>query len=289
MKNSKALFQEIINRITLKEDRDEIESIAGVVLGDLFGINRNTIMTDVAVPWEAPDDVILDDVIARINRNEPVQYIVGATPFFGRKFFVDPSVLIPRPETEELVAYVLDHARDSGARPCRILDIGTGSGCIPVTLAAALPESEVMATDVSEEALAIARKNVLFHKVPVRLLLHDVLAKPLPFQELDIVVSNPPYIPAAEISKMPPNVVDYEPHLALFVPDNDPLLFYREIARRSREALKPDGAIFFEAHEHHAVALAEELEEWGYADVTVHADMSGKHRVVMAIYKKEFE
>jgi release factor glutamine methyltransferase len=289
MKNSKVLFQEIINRITLNESRDEIESIAGVVLSDLFGVNRTMIMTEVAVPWGAQDDTVLDDVIARINLNEPVQYIVGATPFFGRRFFVDPSVLIPRPETEELVAYVLDFARDNGARPCRILDIGTGSGCIPVTLAAALPESEVMATDVSEEALAVARKNVLFHKVPVRLLLHDVLAKPLPFQELDIVVSNPPYIPATEISQMRRNVVDYEPHLALFVPDNDPLLFYREIARRSREVLKPDGGIFFEAHELHAVALAEELADWGYADVTVHADMSGKHRVVMGVYKKEFE
>ncbi len=289
MKNSKTLVQEIISRITSNEARDEVESIVYAVLDDLFGINRTMAISGVDVSWEAQDEAILNDVIMRINRDEPIQYISGSAPFFGRRFFVDRSVLIPRPETEELVAYVLDHARGNGAGPCRILDIGTGSGCIPVTLAAELPEIEVMATDVSEDALAVARKNAVFHKVPVRLLLHDILARPLPFQELDIVVSNPPYIPATEIHQMRRNVVDYEPHLALFVPDNDPLLFYREIALQSHEALKPDGALFFEAHERYAEELAENLHEWSYTDVAIHTDMSGKHRVVRGIHKKHYE
>jgi release factor glutamine methyltransferase len=241
------------------------------------------------VPWGAQDEAVLDDVITRINRDEPIQYIIGSTPFFGRRFFVDRSVLIPRPETEELVAYLLDYAKVNGARPCRILDVGTGSGCIPVTLAAELPGSEVMATDVSEDALAVARKNVLFHKVPVQLLLHDVLARPLPFQELDIVVSNPPYIPATEIRQMRRNVVAYEPHLALFVPDEDPLLFFRQIALQSREVLKPGGVVFFEAHEKYATELAQHMEEWGYADTMIYTDMSGKHRVVKGVYKKDYE
>jgi release factor glutamine methyltransferase len=281
MMNSKSLYQEIISRIVLNDSRDEIESIAGVILSDVFGITRNMVMSGIMIPWQRQDEAILQDVITRVNREEPVQYIVGTTPFFGRRFFVDRSVLIPRPETEELVAYVLDYARANGAA-CRVLDIGTGSGCIPVTLAAELPNSEVVATDISEEALAVARKNALLHKVPVRLLLHDVLSKPLPFQDLDIVVSNPPYIPASEVHQMRRNVVDYEPHLALFVPDNDPLLFYREIAMKSLNPLRTGGALFFEAHELHADELAEELEDWGYADVTVYADMSGKHRVVKA-------
>lgn len=289
MKNSKTLFQEILSRITLHEGEDEIQSIAYAVLGDLFGINRTMVISGAEVSWEAQDDAFLHDVMGRVNRHEPIQYISGFAPFFGRRFFVDRSVLIPRPETEELVAYVLDHARANGARPCRILDIGTGSGCIPVTLAADLPESEVMATDVSEDALAVARKNAVLHKVPVRLLLHDILSRPLPFQELDIVVSNPPYIPAAEINQMQRNVVDYEPHLALFVPDKDPLLFYREIARKSHEALKTDGVLFFEAHERHAEELAESLEDWGYADVAIHTDMSGKQRVVKGVHKKHYE
>lgn len=282
MKNSKALFHEIISAITLEESRDEIESIAYVVLADLFGLSKGAVMAGTEMNWTDDDSATLEDAIARINNEEPVQYVAGIAMFFGRRFFVDPAVLIPRPETEELVALVLDHARATDKESCRILDIGTGTGCIPVTCAAELPEAEVMATDVSEDALAMARKNALLHKVPVKLLLHDILSRPLPFQDLDIVVSNPPYIPVTEIRTMRRNVVSYEPHLALFVPDEDPLLFYREIAGQALGSLKPGGALFFETHEGYAGNVAEHLRQCGYANVVIHADMSGKQRIVKA-------
>jgi release factor glutamine methyltransferase len=229
MKNCKELFRELIREITVNEPMEEIESLAYVLLQDCFGITRIQVLAGDPVNWSARENEMLLAAIQRLNSGEPVQYITGLAPFFGRSFRVRPGVLIPRPETEELVLEVIRFvSRINRHRPFRILDIGTGSGCIPVTLALELPDVSVMATDISDRALSIARQNVLEYQVPVQLLLHDILKYPIPFVELDVVVSNPPYVTNSEQHFMNRNVVEHEPPLALFVPDEDPLLFYRK-------------------------------------------------------------
>jgi release factor glutamine methyltransferase len=284
MKNSKALFNEIIDLIHLDESREEIESIAFILLEDLFSLNKAQVFAGVDISWGTDNEFKFRNAIQRINAKEPVQYVVGSAMFLGRRFVVNESVLIPRPETEELVTEVLHSIRrnESSQHNWRILDIGTGSGCIPVTCASEIIDSHVMATDVSEAALAVARANVINHKVQVQLLLHNILQQELPFQELDVVISNPPYIPLTDKMLMNENVTAYEPHLALFVPDDDPLLFYSAIALRAKNVLVSEGILIFETHEKYAMDVAGVLTNAGYNDTVVINDLSGKPRVVKA-------
>lgn len=284
MKNCKELFHELIKEVKIRESRDEIESLAYVLLQDCFGITRIQVLSGDYVNWSESDQIRLAALIRRVNAGEPVQYVSGKAPFFGRDFRVDPAVLIPRPETEELVHEVIRYARSlKSFHELRLLDIGTGSGCIPVTLALELSQATVMATDVSEQALAIARQNVVAQKVEVQLLLHDILAQEIPFFELDVVVSNPPYVTHAEKQFMNKNVVGYEPHLALFVSDEDPLLFYRTISMKARKVLKLGGLVAFEINERFGAEVVLLLREHGYAKVELLHDISGKPRIVKAI------
>lgn len=284
MKNCKELFHELIKEVEIRESRDEIESLAYVLLQDCFDITRIQVLSGDYVNWSESDQHRLAASIRRVNAGEPVQYVSGKAPFFGRDFRVDPAVLIPRPETEELVHEVIRYVRSlESVDDLRVLDIGTGSGCIPVTLALELSEATVMATDVSERALAIARQNVVAQKVEVQLLLHDILAQEIPFFELDVVVSNPPYVTYAEKQFMNRNVVGYEPHLALFVPNEDPLLFYRTISMKARKVLKAGGLIAFEINERFGAEVVLLLREQGYGKVELLRDISGKPRIVKAI------
>lgn len=284
MKNCKELFHELIKEVEIRESRDEIESLAYVLLQDCFDITRIQVLSGDYVNWSESDQLRLAASIRRVNAGEPVQYVSGKAPFFGRDFRVDPAVLIPRPETEELVHEVIRYVRSlKSVDDLRVLDIGTGSGCIPVTLALELSEATVMATDVSERALAIARQNVVAQKVEVQLLLHDILAQEIPFFELDVVVSNPPYVTYAEKQFMNRNVVGYEPHLALFVPNEDPLLFYRTISMKARKVLKAGGLIAFEINERFGAEVVLLLREQGYGKVELLRDISGKPRIVKAI------
>jgi release factor glutamine methyltransferase len=287
MKNCKELFRELIREITVHEQIEEIESLAYVLLQDCFGIARIQVLSAEPVNWSPREEEMLFAVIRRLNSGEPVQYITGVAPFFGRGFRVEPGVLIPRPETEELVLEVIRFVH--GMRrlhPIRILDIGTGSGCIPVTLALELPDVSIMATDISDRALGIARQNVIAHKVPVQLLLHDILRYPIPFAELDVVVSNPPYITDAERPFMNRNVVEHEPSLALFVPDEDPLLFYRTISSKARHVLNPGGLLAFEINERLGREVVMLLQESDYEKVELLHDISGKPRIVKALMRK---
>lgn len=287
MRNSKALFQEIVSDIKLKESRDEITGIGYILLETLFGVSRTDVMRGKMVPYSRAAAVGLQSALGRINRGEPVQYVVGAEYFFGRKFFVNPSVLIPRPETEELVRTVL-HFSNSPMRadkplPVRILDIGTGSGCISITLYLGISGAEIFATDVSPAALSVATRNAEQLGTRITFIEHDVLREKIPFSNLDVIVSNPPYVMEKEKSEMRSNVLDHEPHGALFVPDTDPLIFYKEIVTQAAEILKPGGLLAMEINEKFGKDVAQLLVSAGFRDVSIVKDVASKDRVVKGI------
>ena len=217
-------------------------------------------------------------ILIRLKNWEPVQYILGATEFYGLPFRVDRRVLIPRPETEELVEWII---RENGGRPVSILDIGTGSGCIAVTLAKNIPLARVSACDISEEALALAGVNAEINRTSVRFFPMDVLNGNVQVPEkVDVIVSNPPYVRHEEKSLMRRNVLDFEPERALFVPDENPLVFYRSIALMGRKYLNDGGKLYLEINEQFPAELTRLLENTGYYGIQVRRDISGKPRMI---------
>lgn len=276
MTNSKELFNELVNQVRLDETRDEICSIIYLLLEDKFGLTKVEVMTGKEI-----EPVKLDyfkDIIQRINRHEPIQYVLGKAEFYGRGFAVDGSVLIPRPETELLIRAVLKEKKFSPT----ILDIGTGSGCIAITLAVEIPSSEVYAIDISEEALTVAQQNAKNLKAKVNFSKFDILANEKLEHWFDIIVSNPPYIAEREKKEMNSNVLDFEPPLALFVTDKDPLVFYKAIARRGKSLLKPGGKIFVEINERFGKELKQHFRNEGYGNVSIEKDINNKDRILMA-------
>jgi release factor glutamine methyltransferase len=287
MKNSKALFKDFISRIKIADTKEEIESIAYLIFEDVFEIKRSEILAEQEVSWSEHMGLRIADIAEKVNQYEPVQYIVGDSYFFGRKFKVTKDVLIPRPETEELIVEMLKycHARLDGNR-LSILDVGSGSGCIPITLSLELPGSTVFSTDVSEAALAIATENCSKLKAKVIFLKHNILEEEIVQSPLDIIVSNPPYIPYEENKEMRRNVTEFEPHLALFVPDNDPLLFYKSISTKATKSLNPGGLIIFEINERMGDAVKLLLLDLGFSNVEIIKDLSGKDRIVKGLKAK---
>ena len=236
-------------------------------------------------------DKILDEssrknievIVEKLRQHEPVQYILGHTRFGGLRFGVAPGVLIPRPETEELTALVVDENKEK--RPSKIIDIGTGSGCIAITLAHHFPDCRVEGWDISADALRIAEKNNRDLGTRVTFLQRDILHYTPPVEEhdsCDLIVSNPPYIVPSEMAGMEPQVLDHEPHTALFVPENDPLLFYRAIAITARQLLHPGGKLYLEINPLFASATAGRLRAEGFGHVTIIRDLSNRERFVTA-------
>jgi release factor glutamine methyltransferase len=285
MKNSKELLQEVLAGIRLHGSRDESRSMAFILLESLLGLSKTDIMSGKAVHYPEETARTLQDAMKRVNRGEPVQYIVGEEYFFGRRFHVNPSVLIPRPETEDLIRRIVKYDEDltaSGSRPSllKILDIGTGSGCIPVTLYHEIANADIFATDISSRALAVARDNAARLKARITFLKHDILNEKIPVNDLDAIVSNPPYVTEGEKNAMNANVVDHEPHLALFVSDRDPLLFYRHIVRKANASLKAGGLLAVEINERFGEAVSGLFREEGFTEVEIIKDLAGKHRIV---------
>lgn len=222
----------------------------------------------------------IKNAIQRLRKFEPIQYIVNGVEFYNLKFYVNRNVFIPRPETEELVFWIVDRHKNRDSKSRRILDIGTGSGCIAISLAFNLPDCEVSAFDISSEALDVARKNAIINNVNVDFFKEDVLnCKKLP-KKYDIIVSNPPYIIENEKNKMQSNVLKYEPDIALFVNNDDPLLFYRKIAQLGQKHLISEGSIYFEINEYLGSELLILLKTEGYKEITLHKDIFGKYRMV---------
>ena len=217
----------------------------------------------------------------RLLTGEPIQYILGEAPFYGRSFGVTRDTLIPRNETEELVHLIL---KENPKSELRVLDLGTGTGCIPITLALELQNPEVYALDVSVQALAVARKNALQLGAKVEFLEGDLLGSIPNLALFDVLVSNPPYVPLRDQGEMHVNVLNFEPHLALFVPDEDPLVFYRAIGVWGQQLLKQGGKLYLEIYENLADELVQLLLSQGYEQLRVLQDLNGKNRMLSAIW-----
>lgn len=220
-------------------------------------------------------------ILTRLAAGEPVQYVLGEAHFYGLKLKVNKHVLIPRPETEELVEWiVLDLGLEIS--DFRLIDIGTGSGCIPIALSKKFPKADIEAIDVSEGALQIAKANNERNGTAVSFSQLDILTEALPADTYDVIVSNPPYITEAEKDTLHKNVLNFEPHLALFSFDEDGLKFYRRIARLAATALKPGGKLYFEIHRDKGAEVAQLLTEAGYRHVELRKDLNGNNRMVKA-------
>ncbi len=260
----------------------EAKAIARMVYEVRYGLTFTDLCIGKDTQLSADDQAELEEIAQRLERHEPVQYVLGKAEFMGKWYNVEPGVLIPRPETEELVRWIV--LKETTAN---ILDIGTGSGCIAITLAAMYPEAKVTAWDISEKALEVARKNAIrnnvnvhFEQVDALHLTSDILHQTS--NTFSLIVSNPPYICNKEREAMEQNVLDYEPHEALFVPDDDPLLFYRAIAEYGMKALKPDGWLYFEINPLYAAPLRELLSTMSYYDIECKDDQYGKQRMIRA-------
>ena len=258
---------------------EEVSALSRIVCCDLLGQAPTDYYLGKDIVLSSKKEQELEDILQRLSRFEPLQYIEGRTLFLGREFWVAPGVLIPRPETEELVELMLKEI----PADARILDVGTGGGCIAISLAKELPDALVTAWDVSPEALSVARANARKLQSNVRFVECDVLACQVDEVGLyDVIVSNPPYVTEAEKADMEPNVLQWEPSLALFVPDDDPLRFYRRIAVLGRDMLADGGRLYFEINRAYGREMVEMLRTMGYVRVRVKKDLSQNDRFVIA-------
>ena len=325
-------YNQLWKRLTAIYNEREAQAIVRTVLDALFGMSLTDICLGKVTQLSADDTTRLEKIMQRLEKSEPVQYVLGAEWFAGRLFDVAPGVLIPRPETEDLVKWACDEAKEKekednskdergkeekevskkGEAPQKeeqplssllksnkevsekgeevphpsILDIGTGSGCIAITVALALPQARVTAWDISTDALAIAAGNAHRLGASVRFEHQDALSAPDDEERWDVIVSNPPYICDKERADMSDNVLSYEPELALFVPDSDPLLFYRAIARYASKALKPGGRLLFETNTAYAHEVAQTMADEGFTAIEVRNDCFGKPRMVKGAFFK---
>lgn len=278
-------YNELWRQLTQVYDDYEAKAIARMVYEVRFGLMPSDLFIGKDTQLSTDDQKLLAEITQRLLTGEPVQYVLGEAEFGGRTFHVEPGVLIPRPETYELCQWIMEERRGKKeeGRNTSILDIGTGSGCIACTLAAELADAEVTAWDISDDALRIATENakrtnvhVSFKKVDV--LNTSLLNRERPATGLDIIVSNPPYICKKERATMERNVLEHEPEQALFVPDDDPLLFYRTIARFAAKTLNPGGALYFEINPLYVSEMQQMLSEEGFSHTEIRNDQFGKQR-----------
>lgn len=261
---------------------EEIESFFNILAQEYLNLSRIQIALDREQIVADQNVQKFNDVLTRLKLYEPIQYILGKTEFFGLQFKVNPSTLIPRPETEELVEFILGEISQLEDKPetVELLDIGTGSGCIAISLAKNLENASISAMDISLEALEVAKENARTNQANVEFLECDILAcNSLP-KRYDIIVSNPPYVRELEKEWMEPNVLKHEPDLALFVKDADPLLFYRKIAALAQANLKPNGKLFFEINEYLGNDLVALLEKMEFQQIGIRKDIFGKDRML---------
>lgn len=270
---------ELRNRLKICYSASEAAALARILCCEMLEQRTTDYVLDEPLDLDEEQGERIEESITRLLRFEPIQYIQRKARFLGRDFHVEPGVLIPRPETEELVERMLKKV----PAKARIADIGTGSGCIAVTLALEVPGAQVQAWDISEAALQVAKQNAQALQANVDFIQRDVLVwEPEEREALDIIVSNPPYVTEAERDEMEPNVLLYEPEGALFVPNNDPLRFYRRIGQLGRDLLVPGGKLYFEINRAHGEETCALLRRQGYTDVHTDKDLSGNDRFVIA-------
>jgi release factor glutamine methyltransferase len=277
----KSAISNLITNLAPIYDEREASNIATFIFEDVFNI-KNAMVSDNA--FDSKHQKKLSKIEERLLKYEPWQYIVGEADFYELKFKVTPAVLIPRPETEELVYWIHKTVKRQSA--VSILDIGTGSGCIPITLKHKLPNAEISAVDISEEALKTAKFNAKKNNVDVGFRKLDILSKKArkKLPDFDVIVSNPPYIPNQEKKLMRENVLKYEPHLALFVENENPTVFYHEIALFAKKHLNENGYLFFEINEFYGRAIIEMLIKEGFKNIQMEKDLTGKDRMIRCNY-----
>ena len=267
-------FKQQLSGIT---DEREIISWAYLSMENLFGYNRSDCIVNSKKALNLELTKRIKSIVSDLMTNKPLQYILGETEFYGLKFKVNKHTLIPRPETEELVDWILKEEFSS------VLDIGTGSGCISIVLAKNT-RAQISAIDISENALKVAKQNAKINGAEVNFIQQDILVASF-LKKVDLIVSNPPYVLEFEKQKMNSNVLQYEPHLALFVPDKDPLLFYHKIGNLAAESLNCGGKFFFEINERYGTEISKMLSKIGFVDIALKKDINDKDRMIKAIWK----
>jgi len=284
LKNYKITF---LQELSSLYEEQEIESFFYIILEKLHGLKRIDLALNPQTVMDGAHLKQWKNIVSELKKQRPIQYILGETAFCGLSFLVNENTLIPRPETEELVELIIESTNyELRNTKLKVLDIGTGSGCIAISLAKHLPTSEVFAIDVSEEALATAKKNAELNKVAIDFISTNILdvdtlsAVAGLDKQFDIIVSNPPYVRYLEKYEIKPNVLEYEPHLALFVDDIDPLLFYRKIAELAKKNLNENGKLYFEINQYLGKETIKLLEDFGFRNVELKKDIYGNDRII---------
>ena len=278
--SSKHLFTKISNQLSDYHEHGEAQNLAFIILEKLANSSRSDILIDKKIDLTEAQENQLNDWLERLSRQEPIQHIIGHAWFYGYKFSVTKNTLIPRPETEELVDLIV---RENDLESPNILDVGTGTGIIPISLKIQIPKVKVEGWDISEKALEIAKKNAIQLNAEVDFSKVDILNPIETDQKWDVIVSNPPYITELEKVEMEKNVLNFDPHLALFVTDSDPLLFYRAITLFAKNHLNPKGKLYFEINEKFGLETKNLVAELSFDSVEVIKDMNGKDRIVKGI------
>lgn len=274
----KRIANKIHNELSGLYPTGELATLTRIIATELLGVSQMTFYLKDDITLAAGQQTLLHKAIERLKKQEPIQYILGYSDFCGLRFKVTPATLIPRPETSELVQWVASEA--TGRK--RILDIGTGSGCIAISLAHKLPQSTLSAWDISADALTVAAENSRTHGTNITFAQRDILSHQPTHEQFDIIVSNPPYIKEHEKEQMEANVLNWEPHTALFVPNSDPLLFYRTIAQKGLTLLPPGGLLFFEINRAMGKETIEMLAALGYTGIELRKDIFGNDRMIRA-------
>jgi release factor glutamine methyltransferase len=278
-----------LEALTTLYNKQEAGSLAWLSICHVCKFNRSEYLNlkNTEIPTDQYESLL--NILKALKTGKPLQYVIGETEFYGLTFNVNPSVLIPRPETEELVEWILSDIRKSKISPdgIKIIDIGTGSGCIPISLKINLPNAKLYAVDVSTEALDVSRQNSTLNNVAIHFIQDDILnpiSEELKNEKFGVIVSNPPYVLDAEKPKMLPNVLDHEPHLALFVPDDDPLIFYKAIADFAIKNSDINVALYLEINENLGAETVTLLKHMGFKNIELRQDLSGKDRMIRSHY-----
>lgn len=276
---------QFIQELTPIYDAGEAESFFYLILEEKNQLKRIDLALRPELDFSEEEMVVWNSILEQLKKEIPIQYLLGKTSFYGLDFEVNESVLIPRPETEELVGWILSNNRiiqksNPETSGLKILDIGTGSGCIAISLAKNITNSQVYAIDISEKALATAKKNAELNTVNVTFINQNILETEDLKQQFDIIVSNPPYVRNLEKEEIKKNVLDNEPHLALFVEDNDALIFYRKIAKLAQKNLSENGQLFFEINQYLGKEMIDLLEKMNFKNIELRKDIYGNDRMI---------
>ena len=286
MKTIQDVFADYRQGLSELYDASELESITLLTVSEVYNLSKAKIKAFPETELTQQQANKLSEILTQLKTGKPIQYILGKTEFYGLTFKVNPSVLIPRPETEELVEWVLSSVRRLQLAVGNILDIGTGSGCIAISIKKNLPKFSVSAMDISSEALKTAKENAELNQVNIEFIEADILSikSEIEIPKSEIIISNPPYVTALDKTHMHTNVTDFEPRSALFVPEDDPLVFYNAIADFAATRLVPIGLLFFEINENYGEQAMELLEAKNFKHIQLRKDMNGRDRMIKASF-----